>query len=75
MSIDPKGTKPGLAPQAPKQKIVNLKCRNQDCASIEAIEIPVDTQGGPGVAPSRRMYQCTECHQTWGLPVGGAFMH
>lgn len=73
MSIDPKGTQPGIIPTAPKPKVVNLKCRMDGCGSVEAIEISPAPQSENAGAPLQRMYQCTQCQGTWGLPVGGHF--
>lgn len=77
MSIDPKGMQPGITPETPPQKVVDVKCRVQGCDSTRAIEISLSqtSSGKDGGAPSNRMYQCTKCHSTWGLPVGGAFLY
>lgn len=76
MSHDPKSMAPGLVQQPPKQKVVGLKCRAEPCDSMEAVEIIAEhnPRGQEGI-PSRRMYQCTKCHTTWGVPVGGAFQY
>jgi hypothetical protein len=71
MSIDPKGTTPGLSPNAkPKEDVINLKCRNSHCDGIEAVEIKV-ASGAQG----RRIYRCLKCNHTWGVPVGGGFLN
>jgi len=68
MPVDPKGTAPGLQPVAPNElPKVHIKCKNQSCSSIVAIEIKAGGQSGP-----RRLYQCVSCKTTWGVPVGGS---
>ncbi len=73
MNMDPKGTAPGLAQgAAPKVKTIHLKCKglNGNCTSLVATEIVVEeTQAG--VAPSQRVYACTECGFTSSMSVGG----
>jgi DNA-directed RNA polymerase subunit M/transcription elongation factor TFIIS len=71
-AVDPAGVTPGIqAPPTPVKKTVALACRVPGCTGKTAIEVlPNDPQGG---APSQRVYQCTECQGTWGLPVGGFF--
>jgi hypothetical protein len=67
MPNDPTGTTPGLAGQTePEPETVNMKCKNQSCDSITAIEIK-----HPG-SPGMRMYRCTKCHATRGINVGGS---
>ncbi len=68
MPIDHEGTAPGLQPEAEKQEPVHLKCKNQNCDSILAIEMKIAGQTGGGV----RRYQCCKCKTTWGVPVGGS---
>lgn len=73
MSIDPKGTTPGLAAgSAPKAKVINLKCKglNGNCTSLQATEIPVE-QTQTGVAPNQRVYSCVDCGFTTSTSVGG----
>ncbi len=68
MTIDPKGTTPGLAAgtqQAPK--LFNMKCRNTKCSGMQATAIQITGQD------AQRMYRCTTCSHTWGLNVGGTF--
>jgi DNA-directed RNA polymerase subunit M/transcription elongation factor TFIIS len=70
-NIDPSGTTPGLSPNAkPEEKILNMKCRNKNCNSIQAkqINVPAGTHG-------RRIYRCVKCNHTWGVPVGGGFLN
>ncbi len=65
------GTAPGLqSPTKPAPKTVNLKCRNQGCGGVTAIEVIGSQEGN---APSNRVYQCTECQGTWGVSAGGFF--
>lgn len=66
MPIDPAGTKPGLAPQAEEPVVHNMKCKNKNCDSITVVEVQYPNSSG------RRMYRCTKCHTSWGVPVGGA---
>lgn len=69
--IDPKGIAPGLSPGAePQEKIIHLKCRNTGCDSMTAIEIKV-----PSGIHGRRIYRCTKCNHTWGVPVGGGVLN
>lgn len=72
VSIDPAGVTPGVAAQPlPPKKTVALKCRISGCEGSTAIEVIGGSQGGESA--SHRVYQCTECQGTWGLPVGGFF--
>lgn len=72
MSIDPKGTTPGLAPGAQAQpKVLNMKCQDSKCDSIEATEIQLGEQGRGSPAPSQRVYRCVKCGRTHSLMVGG----
>lgn len=65
MPIDPRGTTPGLSPQAKlEEKVINMKCRNRKCTSITATEIKIQNK-------SQRVYRCTECGNTWFINVGG----
>jgi hypothetical protein len=72
MSIDPQGTAPGLSPGAkPQEKTINLKCRNTGrCDGMQATEIKV-----PSGLHGRRIYRCTKCNHTWGVPVGGGALN
>ena len=64
--IDPAGTTPGLAGnQAPEQKTVTMKCKNEGCSSIEAVEVNIGQ-------PHARVYRCVKCHRSWGINVGGS---
>ena len=67
MPIDPTGTAPGLIGQKDKPAEVLMRCKNQSCDSISAIEITPPNQGGA------RLYQCVKCKRTHGVQVGGAF--
>jgi transposase-like protein len=66
MPIDPAGTKPGLQPQAPEQKKLNIRCKNKSCDSIEVVEIQIPNNGG------RHLYRCVKCNTTWGVVTGGS---
>jgi len=67
MSIDQGGTAPGLQGQKPESPpTVNLRCKNRNCDSIQAIEIPMPANTG------RHLYQCVSCHTTWGVATGGS---
>jgi hypothetical protein len=69
MPVDPTGTTPGLQPAEPAaQPQVHLKCKNQHCDSILAIEVKIAGHTGGG----RRLYQCVKCKLSWGIPVGGS---
>lgn len=68
MSVDPKGTAPGLAPGAQAApKILNMRCPNTtiNCDSIEATEIKIESGDG------HRLYRCVKCGYTRSLNVGG----
>lgn len=71
MTFDPKGTAPGLSPQAPKEEKVNLKC--QKCPSMVAVIMKIGEDHGGGPVSPHRLYRCVQCNFTWGLNVGGAF--
>jgi hypothetical protein len=66
MPIDPAGTQPGLVGTVEETKTVHIKCKNQDCDSILAVEVKI-----PGMSPNIRMYQCVECKRSWGINAGG----
>jgi len=72
MSVDPKGTTPGLKAETKEPKVHHMKCRNEDCPSMQVTEIP--TGGAPegAGAAHNRLYQCVTCHLTWTLGVGGS---
>lgn len=71
MPIDPRGTAPGLSPGAkPQEKVLNLKCRDRRCDGMTAIQIEV-----PSGLHGRRIYRCTKCNHTWGVPVGGGALN
>lgn len=67
MSIDLEGTTPGLAPATTPQKVLNMRCRNERCDSIEAVEVPVESLPHAG----HRVYRCLKCGHTRPLSVGG----
>lgn len=72
MSIDPKGTEPGLAPGAQAQpKKLNMKCTDEKCDSLEVTEIQISEQARGAPAPSQRVYRCVKCGRTRSLMVGG----
>ncbi len=66
MKIDHAGTTPGLVGQVAQQKTVNMKCKNQGCDSIEAVQVEIPGQ------PHQRVYKCVKCHRSWGANVGGS---
>ena len=67
MPVDPAGTKPGLTtPPALTPKTVDIACRRPTCSGKRALIIASPQQGG------RSLFQCTECHHTWGVATGGA---
>ncbi len=73
MSFDPRGTAPGLMPEAkPEPKVQHMKCRNQNCSSIQAVEISTGSSPEGAGAAHNRLYQCVACKHTWTLGVGGA---
>jgi hypothetical protein len=68
--IDAEGTQPGLAPTTPKEKILNLKCRNpRSCDGMEATETSLNTPAHHG----HRLYRCVKCGHSWGVSLGGHF--
>jgi hypothetical protein len=67
MPIDPTGTEPGIVPNKEKPAEVLMRCKNESCGSITAIEITPPNLGGA------RLYQCVKCKRTHGIQVGGAF--
>jgi len=72
MSIDPKGTAPGLAPGLQVDpKVLNMKCQDPQCDSIHATEIQVSERERNAPAPSQRIYRCVKCGRTTSLAVGG----
>ena len=66
MPVDPKGISPGVVSVPEEPREINLKCRNPNCPSIKAIELP--TPGMPG-----HRYQCVRCKNVWSINLGGAF--
>jgi len=72
MTFDPKSAEPGLANQDAKEPaVVNMKCRQGDCDSMRAQEIPVQTGLPNAGASHNRMYRCVKCSNTWAMSVGG----
>lgn len=72
MSIDPKGVAPGLVPGAQAQpKLLNMKCAEETCDSIQATEIQLGEQARGAPVPSHRIYRCVKCGRTRSLSVGG----
>lgn len=67
MKIDHAGTTPGLMGKADEQTVIHMKCKNQDCDSINAVQVHIPNQ------PHQRVYKCVKCHRSWGANVGGAF--
>ena len=67
--VNPAGVTPGLSEKAaPKQEVVNLKCRNPKCDSMEAVEIELK-DSPPQIG--QRVYRCVKCGHIWALRVGG----
>jgi len=66
MPIDPTGTAPGLITKDTKPPRINMRCPNDGCDSITAIELKI-------AAPETgaRLYQCCKCKHTRGVAVGG----
>ena len=65
MTIDKTGTAPGLSgTQEALAPELNMKCPK--CPSISAIEMHIK-----GIPAGSRMYQCTKCHATRVIAVGG----
>jgi DNA-directed RNA polymerase subunit M/transcription elongation factor TFIIS len=70
--VDPHGTAPGLAPaKAPQPKTINMKCKRDNCPSMEVIEVTPKMGRENAGAPHARTYQCVKCHHSWVVPVGG----
>jgi hypothetical protein len=67
MTFDPRGNTPGLSPKAQidPDKVINMKCRNPKCDSIQAVEIKIAGSEG------QRVYRCIECGMTMPINVGG----
>lgn len=65
MSIDPKGTQPGLAKKPDEPETHHMKCRNPKCGCMTATEMKIG--GGPG----QHVYRCTKCGHSWGVALGG----
>jgi len=72
MSIDPRGTTPGIIPGAEaKPKTVFMKCPEARCSSKEVIEILIHEQARGAPVPAHRAYRCTQCGHTTSISVGG----
>lgn len=73
MSFDKTGVAPGLvAENKPEPKIQHMKCRNEECKSMQAHEIVTGSTPAGAGAPHNRLYQCVTCLHTWSLGVGGS---
>ena len=69
MGIDLKGMTQGVVNVREDPKIVQMRCRNPKCDSIECFEIVI-----PGAESSgQRLYKCVKCGQPVTLAVGGSF--
>lgn len=67
--VDLAGVTPGLAQRAaPKEQVINLKCRRDNCDSMRAVEI--DLKEVPSQV-GQRVYRCIKCGHTLVLRVGG----
>lgn len=65
--IDHAGVTPGLVGAvAEKPPILNMRCKNAACDSIEVIQVNL------AHLPHHRVYQCVKCHRSWGANIGGA---
>lgn len=62
--VDLAGVSPGLRPDPPKPRTVNLKCRNMSCPSIEAYVMMDEGR--------IRRYYCVKCNYVMGVDVGSA---
>jgi len=67
MSIDHKGTAPGLIPETPKEPVHFMRCKEETCDSMEATEIRIEGQ----VHTGQRVYRCTKCGRPSSVQVGG----
>lgn len=71
-NFDPAGTSPGLTgASAPQPKVHHMKCREEGCPSLQAIEITPPVSRENAGAPHHRTYQCLRCKNTWTMSVGG----
>jgi len=67
MPIDPAGTAPGITPKIDEPPVLNMRCKSPHCDSMTAIEMK-----HAGLPSGTRMYQCTKCKRSSGIPVGGS---
>jgi hypothetical protein len=72
MGFDKSGVAPGLVQEKkPEPTIHHMKCRNENCKSMQVTEIVTQAAPEGAGASHNRLYQCVMCHQTWSLGVGG----
>jgi hypothetical protein len=66
MPVDPTGTTPGLVGTPEPETVLQMRCKNQNCDSIQVREIksPMPT--------NVRRYQCVKCQMPFGVAVGGS---
>jgi hypothetical protein len=65
-TTDSKSDKEESTPPTSPKKVVNIRCRQDGCDSITALDVtPEDNRKG------HNMYACTKCKKTWGVHVGG----
>lgn len=69
VTIDPKGTTPGLTQANPAPQVVNLKCKM--CPSMTATIVAAGDAASS--LSHNRWYKCTDCGYSWALNVGGFF--
>lgn len=62
--VDLAGVEPGLRAEAPKPKVINLKCRNTPCPSMQAYVMSDEGR--------IRRYYCVKCNYVMGVDVGSA---
>jgi len=71
-NFDPSGTSPGVvSPQVQGPKTQSMRCRNEGCPSLQAVEITPELNRENAGVPHHRTYQCIRCKHTWTMSVGG----
>jgi hypothetical protein len=72
MTIDPKGTSPGLANGARVEpKKISMGCKNEFCTSIQVVEVTPQAGVSGSSDFHNRTYQCCVCNSVWTVPTGG----
>lgn len=70
--FDEQGVNPGLSnQQAPEPEIIHMKCTNQRCTSVRAVQLNKQPTNETQGQPHNRTYQCVECRHVWGVSTGG----